>query len=114
MIMERLPNGNLLTTRWYASNMINGEKQYRVIECTQEWQNGWPVKDARKSVIKGLSREEAETTATMFNRERGNSFNGKSKGFAYDAKLRIDFFTDGRGPNRETAENPKLDFPLVY
>ena len=111
--MERLPNGNLLTTRYYASQH-KGEEEYRVIECVQEWQNSFPVKDARKTVLEGLTREEAETTATMFDRENGDDFKGVRKaGFVYNAKLRIDFLT-GNDTNRGTAENHELDFPLVF
>lgn len=111
--MERLPNGNLLTTRYYASR-FKGDENYRVVECIQEWQNGFPVKDARKTVIEGLTREEAETTATMFDRENVDDFIGDRKtGFVYNAKLRIDFLT-GNETNRGTAENHELDFPLVF
>lgn len=110
--MERLPNGNLLTTRYYASR-FKGDENYRVVECIQEWQNSFPVKDARKTVLKGLTREEAETTASMFNREKADDFGGPKQGFADYATRRIDFLT-GNDTNRGTAENPKLEFPLVF
>lgn len=105
--MERLPNGNMLTVRYYASQMV-GEDDWRVIECYQEWQNAWPVKDSRKTVVKGLTKEEAEVTARMYEREARDN----SSFVDYTSRL-IEFLT-GNPTNRETAENPKLDSPLIY
>lgn len=105
--MERLPNGNMLTVRYYASQMV-GEDDWRVIECYQEWQNAWPVKDSRKTVVKGLTKEQAEVTARMYEREAR-----EDSSFVDYATRCIEFLT-GNSTNRETAENPKLDSPLVY
>lgn len=78
---------------------------YRVIRVSQEWVRGFPTNDKRAPILTGLTRDEAQIVARMFDQEK--------RSIAADVAARIEFLTDNE-TNQETAERPDLDCPLIF
>ncbi len=70
------------------------ESGFRVIEVFQTWVKAFPKDDKRAPILTGLTRDEAETAARMFNRETGGD------GFAAYAKKANCFFNGQRHESR--------------
>lgn len=100
---------NIQTENYYVSQHKDDEAAdvYRVIRNVQEWVRAFPKDVIREPILFGLTRDEAEVTARMFNRE-----NGKGS-FVDDASKRIEFLQDN-DTNRETCERADLPCPLIY
>lgn len=97
------------TVNYYVSQHKDDEAAnvYRVIEVFQTWVNAFPKEDSRAPILFNLTRDEAETSSRMFNRESGGD------GFAAYAKARIEFL-GANDTNTNTAERPDLTCPLIY
>lgn len=100
---------NNQTVNYYVSQHKDDEAAnvYRVIEVFQTWEKAFPKDDSRTAILTGLTRDEAETSARMFNRETGGD------GFAAYAKKRIAFLM-GNDTNQDTAERADLPAPLIF